>query len=134
MISPAKAPCKTCPYRKDVPSGVWAANEYAKLPEYDAPTWAQPPGIFLCHQRDGCLCAGWLGCHLKNPRGHELLSMRFDNNVDPAAFNYVSPVPLFKSGAAAAKHGMRAINRPSARAKRAVARLTKKLLRESKKS
>ena len=24
-------PCSSCPYRKDVPSGVWAHHEYEKL-------------------------------------------------------------------------------------------------------
>lgn len=26
-------PCETCPYRRDVPSGVWSADEYRKLIE-----------------------------------------------------------------------------------------------------
>lgn len=47
---PAPSPCSSCPYRRDVPSGLWGANEYAKLRDYDNPTWAQPPGIFQCHQ------------------------------------------------------------------------------------
>ena len=39
---PAKNPCGSCPYRKDVPSGVWAVSEYLKLVEYDRPTGEQP--------------------------------------------------------------------------------------------
>ena len=48
---PAKSPCGSCPYRQDVPSGVWAASEYEKLPAYDAPeTFMQPPGLFIREQ------------------------------------------------------------------------------------
>lgn len=46
---PAPQPCASCPYRRDVPSGIWAAEEYAKLPAYDADTPFQPPHLFLCH-------------------------------------------------------------------------------------
>ena len=49
---PAPRPCDSCPYRQDVPSGIWAASEYAKLPAYDAPTCAQSARLFLCHQHD----------------------------------------------------------------------------------
>jgi hypothetical protein len=38
----------------------------------------------------------------------------------------VSPVPLFKSGAAAAAHGKRAIKRPGVRARRVIERLVRK--------
>jgi hypothetical protein len=31
----AARPCASCPYRKDVPSGIWAAHEYTKLLAYD---------------------------------------------------------------------------------------------------
>lgn len=30
-LTPRKTPCASCPYRKDVPSGVWEASEYEKL-------------------------------------------------------------------------------------------------------
>jgi hypothetical protein len=36
--APTKYPCPSCPYRKDVPSGVWAPEEYDKLPAYDNDT------------------------------------------------------------------------------------------------
>jgi hypothetical protein len=59
---PAAHPCGSCPYR-DVPSGIWAPEEYGKLPEYDRPTAEQPTQVFCCHQQPGRLCAGWCGCH-----------------------------------------------------------------------
>lgn len=46
-----------------MPSGVWHPDEYAKLPGFDRPTAEQPPGVFLCHQQNGRVCAGWAGCH-----------------------------------------------------------------------
>jgi hypothetical protein len=105
---PAPRPCESCPYRLDVPSGVWAAEEYAKLPDYDLPTPYQPPAVFLCHQHDGRACAGWAGCH----DGDHLLALRFagvsglsTETVD-AIRDYRSPVPLHASGTEAAAHGM----------------------------
>lgn len=129
----AKAPCKSCPYRKDVPSGVWAEHEYDKLPAYDGAIAEQAMkhavGLFMCHQQDGHLCAGWVGAHGPG----NLLAIRLaafyeigDNVLDDSVFEYTSPVPLFKSGAEAAAHGKRAIERPGPRARRTVERLAKK--------
>mgnify|MGYP000989402522 CR=1 FL=1 len=73
---PSRQPCGSCPYRRDVASGIWAASEYAKLTAYDADTPFQPPNLFLCHQtaaedHRARLCAGWVGCH-----GPDLLALR----------------------------------------------------------
>ena len=119
---PSRAPCGTCPYRRDVPAGIWHESEYAKLPPYDRETWQQPAQLFYCHQNDGHLCAGWVGCH----DTQHLLSMRI-NRVDPSTFDYVSPVPLFSSGAEAAAHGISGIDEPDARARRAIAKMERKL-------
>jgi hypothetical protein len=35
---PRKTPCSTCPYRRDAPSGLWAASEYDLLPGLDGTT------------------------------------------------------------------------------------------------
>ncbi|WP_238450874.1 DUF6283 family protein [Micromonospora sp. 4G55] len=126
---PAKSPCGSCPYRRDVPSGVWDASEYAKLPDYDAPTALQPHGLFLCHQADGRVCAGWAGCH----DGNELLALRLAalQGMDPdeitATRTYVSPVPLFSSGQEAAAHGMARIEDPPVQARRTIQRLAPKI-------
>lgn len=116
---PAPSPCGSCPYRRDVPSGVWAAEEYAKLRRYDEDTMHQPPGVFMCHQVNGRVCGGWAGCH----DGTQLLGLRLaamrgamtGADID-ATIGYVSPVPLFASGAEAADHGLAEIDRPGARA------------------
>jgi hypothetical protein len=127
---PARRPCGTCPYRRDVPSGVWAASEYEKLRAYDWPTMEQPPAVFLCHQqnRDTAdrVCAGWAGVH----DGAHLLALRIvvlerrmtPDDVD-ATIGYVSPVPLFASGGEAAEHGMAEIDAPGMRAVEAMAKI-----------
>ena len=116
---PAKSPCGSCPYRRDVPPGVWADQEYTKLPAYDGQTWEQPTGLFLCHQRDGRLCAGWVGCH---DMSHSLAIRlgRLEPEVVQEVFDYTSPVPLWNTGQQAATHGMQPKN---AQAERVVNKL-----------
>lgn len=126
-LKPPKVPCGTCPYRKDVPSGIWDRSEYEKLPEYDKSTSEQPPQVFLCHQKDGNLCGGWLLCH---DRDH-LLSLRvgpimYGVELDESVWTYSSDVPIFGSGAEAAEHGMVEIEKPSVEAQRKIAGLERK--------
>jgi hypothetical protein len=123
-----KAPCGSCPYRKDVPSGIWSAREYDKLPAYDGEMVEQIMGgahaPFFCHQRDGNLCAGWVACH----GAVDLAALRLTRyRIDPAVFDYKSPVPVFASGAEARAHGIRDIERPGVRARRMIAGLVRKL-------
>lgn len=122
---PSAAPCGTCPYRRDVPSGVWDASEYAKLPAYDGGTGEQAAkgafGLFFCHQNDGRLCAGWIGCHDVD----HLFAVRL-HGVDPSAFDYESPVPLFASGAEAAAHGLADVAEPSEAARHAIGKLERR--------
>lgn len=120
----ATAPCGSCPYRRDVPAGIWDASEYHKLARYDGDTMGQDPSLFLCHQQDGKLCAGWVGCH-----GGQLLALRLHSisgQVDWGVFDYRSPVALFSSGAEARDHGLSGVATPSAQAVRAITKLTKR--------
>lgn len=124
---PAPRPCESCPYRRDVPSGVWAAEEYEKLPAYDRETMHQPPGVFLCHQQDGRVCAGWVGCHDMS----QSLGLRFAaHSMDPAdvaaCLDYTSPTPLFKSGTEAAAHGLAGLERPGAVARRVMQKIQRR--------
>jgi Family of unknown function (DUF6283) len=121
-ITAPRVPCGSCPYRRDVPSGIWEQHEYDKLPSYDGPTWGQPLALFMCHQRDGNLCAGWLACH--NPQ--ELLAMRVARNIEPSVYSYKTTVPVFASGAAAHEHGMQKIHKPEAKAKKMISGLVRK--------
>lgn len=133
VAKPATNPCGTCPYRKDVPSGIWAAEEYEKLKAYDRETWEQPTGLFLCHQHDrnsdrSQLCAGWVACHgPENLLGIRLAPMNGMAARDLAAtYEYTTNVPVFNSGHDAAEHGMQDINTPSLEASRAITKITKR--------
>lgn len=112
-------PCPSCPYRRDVPSGIWDASEYDRLPVYDLGTGEQALAgafyLFHCHSAPGRICAGWAGCHDME----ENLAVRMNiRDIDPAVFEYVSPVPLFASGAEAAEHGKRDLPAPGPEAVR----------------
>ncbi|MFK0244514.1 DUF6283 family protein [Amycolatopsis azurea] len=144
--SPAEAPCRSCPYRRDVPSGIWHISEYEKLPRYDRDTGAQPTAVFQCHLTDQTgrpsirpprgrastglarICAGWAGCH----DGDNLLSLRMgvmSGLISPETayltVTYSSPVPLWESGAAAAVHGLTSILDPSDEARRVIDKLVR---------
>ncbi|WP_280443460.1 DUF6283 family protein [Nocardia brasiliensis] len=130
---PAPRPCQSCPYRRDVPSGVWDAEEYEKLRAYDLDTVSQPPGLFQCHQTDADsdarrLCAGWVGCHGSDLLGLRwgLLRGRISAETFHAAVEYRSPVPLFESGAAAADHGQTDLQCPGDDAVRAIEKITRR--------
>lgn len=126
-IKPPKVPCGTCPYRRDVPGGIWHPDEYRKLPEYDRETWEQPQALFLCHRRDGCLCGGWLLTHGTD----ELLALRLHaGELDPSVWSYAPPgVEVFASGAEAAAHGIATIDNPTDAARRKVEGLLKQRLK-----
>jgi Family of unknown function (DUF6283) len=122
---PRPRPCASCPYRQGVPSGVWDAAEYAKLPDYDGDTGGQSPTAFFCHQNDGSVCSGWLG-H-RDPYG--LLGVRIGVTtglLDPSCLEYQTDVPLFATGAEAAAHGMKDIRHPGKRAKDTMRKITTK--------
>lgn len=119
-VAPPPLPCGTCPYRKDVPSGIWDRSEYEKLLRYDKPLVEQPTNLFLCHQRDGCLCGGWLLTHGVT----NLLALRL-RPVDPAVGAYAPGTPVFDSGQAAHDHGVRDISNPGSDARRKMRGLLK---------
>lgn len=130
LDGPGKAPCGSCPYRRDVPAGVWAKEEYQKLPAYDGDPVEQimkgGTALFYCHQQDGKLCAGWVGCH--NAPEKQSMALRLNSRrVTPETFSYESPVPLFSSGTEAALHGMSGVENPDTRARQTMAKLERKL-------
>ena len=72
-----KKACSACPYRKDVPSGVWDHAEYEKLRPYDAETWEQPSAAFMCHATPDFYCHGWAVVHTSRDHQYDLLALRF---------------------------------------------------------
>ncbi len=120
---PAERPCGSCPYRRDVPSGVWTEDEYAKLPRYDAETGDQPTAMFACHRDDGRACAGWVATHdMDGCLALRLATVRGD--VDPRPFlDYRTTVATWRSGAEAAAHGLRDVLSPGPAARRLIEKL-----------
>jgi hypothetical protein len=111
---------------------VWKADEYAKLPAYDGYTGDQPLGVFLCHQQDGRVCAGWAGCHdMENTLAirFAVAEGRLDTETIEAIFDYETDVPLWASGAEAAAHGLAAVYDPDADARRVIDNLEGKKAR-----
>jgi hypothetical protein len=124
-------PCGSCPYRKDVPSGVWAKSEYDKLPEYDNEMiYLQPTAAFFCHQQTGSLCAGWVGCHdMDNSLGlrFALVNEVLSKGQYLEALEYECPIPLWESGKAARDHGVAEVLNPGNDALRVVKKLHRKV-------
>lgn len=133
-FGPARRPCGSCPYRKSTPSGVWARSEYEKLPRYDLPTGDQPFGAFFCHQQDGRLCAGWVGCHdMEESMGLRMAARGglLDIESWEAALDYECPVELFETGAEAAEHGLADLRNPGDPARRTIDKLVQRAARRS---
>jgi hypothetical protein len=129
-VRPRPRPCPSCPYRRDCPSGVWAAATYDILPKYDGGTAEQAAkgafGVFGCHQGDGQLCAGWCHVHGDDENLALRLAASLDPDVDvPAVLAYVTGVPLFASGAEAAEHGKRDIEDPSPEARQVAEKIAR---------
>lgn len=118
-------PCTACPYRLDVPSGVWAPHEYDKLRDYDRPTGDQPFAAFGCHATPEHYCHGWAVVHTSRGHAFDLLALRLLGIDDvPEA-----GVPLFDSGNDAADWGQRDANDPSPQAHELMDRLMRKYSR-----
>jgi hypothetical protein len=120
-------PCLACPYRRDVPSGVWAATEYEKLRVYDEPTMDQPFAPFMCHATPEHMCNGWAVVHTSRGHAYDLLALRMRGNPDIP----VSDIAMWPSGNDAADHGEEDIEDPSDEAMEVVARLMSKYERLS---
>lgn len=129
-LKPRKSPCASCPYRLDVPSGVWAESEYDKLPAYDGSTGDQAMagalGVFLCHNDPARhVCAGWAALSNEHTLALRMAS-RLDPDVDTiACLDYTTDVPLFASGAEAAEHGKAEIAAPSDKAVSTIGKVTR---------
>lgn len=123
---PRKNPCASCPYRKNVPSGVWDESEYQKLPAYDGDIPEQSSlNVFMCHQQDGCACSGWLG-HREYPT--DMLAVRLglrNGSLDDSCANYTTEVELFGSGQEAADHGRAEIHSPGSDAQKVITKIVK---------
>lgn len=122
---PRRTPCASCPYRQNVPSGIWSGDEYDKLARYDGEMGEQTSiAVFRCHQGAGDVCSGWLG-H-RDPA--DMLAVRIGiirGDLDPSCGEYTTDAPLFPTGAEAAAHGCHDIAAPSERAHQAIAKIVR---------
>jgi hypothetical protein len=129
MRAPKKNPCGSCPYRRDVPAGVWHPEEYDKLPEYDNETGSQPMAVFACHQQDDTMCSGWVGTHDMDQSMALRISL-LNGHTTPedyeAALDYECPVPLFGTGLEAAAHGISGVADPDERTLGMIEKLKRK--------
>jgi hypothetical protein len=121
MLPVPSSPCTSCPYRRDTPAGVWAPEEYAKLPGYDTNERFE---LFLCHQgplaKKQTVCRGWLSVHCESVAARLAVArgdIESDERYTPVA------EPLYESGTEAAKAGLRAVRRPGRKAREVIARL-----------
>lgn len=118
-----REPCASCPYRRDTPPGIWAAEEYRKLPAWD--TQFGGNGVFLCHHTPQIerktVCRGWLVVHGDNITAR-LTAM---SGVELTEENKKMTVaPLYRSGAEACKAGLRGVARPPEKAKAVIQKIT----------
>jgi hypothetical protein len=86
------SPCKTCPYRKDVPVGVWDRYEFVKLLEEDANQFG---ALYACHQTRVLpvqqVCGGWLLDQKRRNAPCLTLRLRLMTDASALPFNPAAP-------------------------------------------
>lgn len=128
----AENPCESCPYRRDVPSGIWHESEYEKLRAYDSDGFDRPLAAFLCHHspdmKQQAACRGWLTVH------RETVAVRIammTGQVTPDEVYTEVSAPLFASGNEAADAGIKGVKRPKAKARKVIDRLLDKKMKRN---
>lgn len=123
MIPADRNPCSSCPYAKPTPPGLWAADEYRKLPAYDG---VLPQPVFLCHHsklgRPETLCRGWVAVHADS---NSVRLAVIEGQIDPALPWEPVDVDLYRSGLDAAEGGLAGIDDPTPAAQAAIDRLVR---------
>ena len=115
-----KKACSACPFRKDVPSGVWDFAEYEKLRPFDNETWEQPAAAFMCHATPDFYCHGWAVVGTSRGREFDLLALR----LRPCEIPEPS-TEMFASGNEAADWGQELADEPPIEAQAAIVKLTR---------
>lgn len=117
-----REPCASCPYRRDTPAGIWAAEEYRKLPAWDDD---YQPGVFLCHHTPliDCqtVCRGWIVVHGNNLTARLTAMTGVELNAENIK---LTKSPLYRSGAEACRAGLRGVAKPKTEAKQVIQKLT----------
>ena len=125
-----RSPCTSCPYRKDVPSGVWHFDEYEKLREYDNVEIHADGSVqgalmpFLCHHTFDMpmetVCRGWLTVHQESV-AVRLAVLKGAVTVEEVYAEV--PEKLYATGNEAADFGQKKIEQPSRKARTVISRL-----------
>ena len=119
-----KEPCLTCPYRLDVPSGVWSFEEYEKLRLFDEGSEMPCLSTFLCHQStvagQQIACKGWLMVHRDSVA---VCLACLTGQVDAETCFEEPEAELHESGNAAADFGQRDLKRPKKKALKVIDKL-----------
>lgn len=122
-----KNPCPACPYVQSTASGIWAREEYEKLPKYDPGQFIPDMSVFQCHhtsEKKSLICQGWLDCH----GADELIGIRLAHIQGriPDDFDYEpSEAVVYASGQEAMEFGVRDIENPSDEALEQIDQLSK---------
>lgn len=145
-INVPRVACGSCPYRRDTPSGVWAAEHYELLREMDSrrvidlpypdgkggtvtlPTNNPNLATFHCHQENatGCptICRGWLSVE-RHSIGARLLVAT--GAIDPEDVPTEDESDIYYStGTEASEAGLVDIEEPGPEAERLMQRLMHK--------
>jgi hypothetical protein len=127
----APTPCTTCPYRRDTPSGVWAEEEYRKLPTYDNHDFCTANlKVFHCHQEreigKPTVCHGWVSVHADGKAVRLACISGLISEEDMARIPIQADPALYATGAEACRAGLKGVNRPGKKARRAIERISKR--------
>jgi hypothetical protein len=128
----APAPCTTCPYRRDVPAGIWAREEYLKLPGYDRQPFGGVESLatFHCHQEPEIgkptVCRGWLSVHADSVAVRIARFQGLITKEDMATIPIHAEPNLYSTGADACRAGLKGVRRPGKKARSAIEKLKKR--------
>lgn len=121
--------CNTCPYRRDTPPGIWSAEEYEKLREFDCDA---PPtlALFLCHQTNATgvetACRGWLSTHGDHAAVRLAVARGTIRAADVPPDTEAERAAHYATGNEAAEAGLAAVEAPSPEAVHAARKLVRR--------
>lgn len=120
-----KRACGSCPYHRDTPSGVWAADHYQLLATYDEQPGQTPAlATFHCHQENATgrptVCRGWLSTHRDSVAVRLALCM---GKLQPADVPTQPEPDYYGTGTEASLAGLAEIDAPSPEAQRLMDKL-----------
>lgn len=124
-------PCSSCPYACATPPGVWVAEEYERLPNWDEGHYPPEAGIFLCHHstlgKKETVCRGWLSV------AADSIAVRLammDGKITPEQAYAEVDVDLYATGQEACDAGLAGVEHPDAAAQKVIDKIIRKKTRQ----